>query len=89
MTTAELQRYYDVSLPPSLFGGAPAPARQASPKLPADVGAFTVAQIEDWVAAHPDQRDAVLAAEQARPTPRVTLVTSLEEPVHAEEEPDE
>lgn len=39
---------------------------------------FTIADIEAWVDAHPDQADEVLAHEQARSTPRVTLVDWLQ-----------
>jgi hypothetical protein len=43
------------------------------------VGDFTIAQVEEWVEAHPDQVDEVLAAEQARgDDARVTLVAWLE-----------
>jgi len=39
---------------------------------------FTIPDIEAWVDDHPDLADEVLAAEEARPTPRVTLVTWLQ-----------
>jgi hypothetical protein len=39
---------------------------------------FTIAEIQAWVDEHPDEADEVLAAEQASPSPRVTLVDWLE-----------
>ena len=42
-----------------------------------DPGAFTVAQVEEWVSDNPDMVDAVLAAEQAGKD-RTTLVAWLE-----------
>lgn len=45
--------------------------------LPGDVGDFTVADVQLWVDANPDLADEVLAAEQARPSPRSTLVDWL------------
>lgn len=41
-------------------------------------GNYTIAEIETWVDANPDQADEVLAAEQARSTPRITLVDWLQ-----------
>lgn len=49
-----------------------------APLLPGDPGAYTIAIIEAWVDEHADQADEVLSAEQARATPRVTLVDWLE-----------
>jgi hypothetical protein len=46
--------------------------------LPGDPGAYTIPVVEAWVTDHPDQASAVLAAEEARPTPRSTLVTWLQ-----------
>ena len=43
-----------------------------------DPGSFTIADLEAWVDDHPDMADEVLAHEQARPSPRVTLVNWLQ-----------
>lgn len=43
-----------------------------------DPGSFTIADLETWVDAHADQAGALLSAEQARSTPRVTLVDWLQ-----------
>lgn len=39
---------------------------------------YTIADIETWVDANPDQADELLAKEQARSTPRTTLVNWLQ-----------
>lgn len=44
----------------------------------ANPGAFTIAEIQTWVDANPDWADELLANEQARTSPRVTLVDWLE-----------
>jgi IPT/TIG domain len=41
-------------------------------------GNFTIAEIEAWVDDHPELADEVLAHEQARSTPRVTLIDWLQ-----------
>lgn len=72
---------YQDSYPPSLWAGpgraAPAPAAD-NYALPDDVEHFTIPQVQEWVGAHPDQADAVLAAEEARgDSARSTLVDWL------------
>lgn len=49
-----------------------------APLLPGDPGAYVISIIESWVDQNPDLADEVLAAEQARETPRVTLVDWLQ-----------
>jgi hypothetical protein len=90
VTDTDLQRYYDVSLPPSLWGGGAAPeARAVTAKaLPDDPDAFTIAQIEEWVAENPDEVEAVLAAEIAGKN-RTTLVAWLEEQAEQVEDPED
>jgi hypothetical protein len=90
VTLTDLQRYYDVSLPPSLWGGGAAPEARAvaeTKALPADPDAFTIAQIEEWVADNPDEVDAVLAAEVAGKN-RTTLVAWLEDQLMPDEDPE-
>lgn len=41
-------------------------------------GDFTIVEVQNWVDANPDDADEVLAAEEARSTPRVTLVEWLQ-----------
>jgi hypothetical protein len=53
------------------------PEQKSSSSGAFDPGEHTVAEVEDYVAKHPDQADAVLAAEQAGKN-RTTLVSSLE-----------
>lgn len=43
-----------------------------------DPGSYTIADIQAWVDQNPDLADEVLAAEQARSSPRVTLIEWLE-----------
>jgi len=52
-------------------------SEESEPRLPADVEHFTVDAVKAWVAEHPDEAAAVLEAEQARDTARVTLVDWL------------
>lgn len=55
-------------------GSAPTPPDELAPY---DPGAHTVAEVEAYVTAHPDERAAVLAAEKAGKN-RATLVAALE-----------
>lgn len=58
---------------------APPPEIDPETTPPAyDPGAHTIAEVETYVANHPDERAAVLAAEQAGKN-RTTLVASLSE----------
>ena len=56
---------------------ATAPAPQAKQGEAFDPGDHTVAEVEEYVAANPDQQAAVLKAEKAGKN-RTTLVDSLE-----------
>ncbi len=44
----------------------------------ANPGNFTIPDIEAWVDAHPEMADELLASEQSRMTPRITLVDWLQ-----------
>jgi ABC-type nitrate/sulfonate/bicarbonate transport system substrate-binding protein len=78
VTADELQRYYDVSLPPSLTGGGGG-GEEGDDELPGAVAQFTIGDIQAWVDDHPDDADEVLAVEDSRgDAARVTLLRWLE-----------
>ena len=60
---------------------APKPAAGGAAATGYDPGAYTVEEVQAYVAKHPDQRAAILAAEQAGKD-RVTLTESLRRNPH-------
>ena len=87
MTPRFLRDPYATSLPPELTGGGEATPMSTGSPLPAgeSVGAgaydpddHTVNEVLDYVDDHPDEVDAVLAAERAGKN-RTTLIMHLEE----------
>jgi hypothetical protein len=70
---AGLFNSYAVGVDYAAPGDTPTPQKAQAPAAQFDPGEHTVADVEAYLAKHPDQRDAVLAAEAAGKA-RATLV---------------